>query len=586
MLRRLIWISTAGVVMMWATVTQAADRPPGAQLLPDDTLLYVRIPDVPEFRERFAETAMGRIGRDPQMQPLVGRFYDSLNELYQRIEERIGLPLDKLLSIPQGEVWFAVVAPETGSPQVALLVDAGDRIADARQVIDHLGQQVVAANGTKEEETVGDVRLQVLRGANRRNGAVIFEKDSAVVVSSDPLLSKQLLSVWMGTESPPTLANNSRYQTVLRYCRGTAGAPVHIEFYANPIDLLSRARRGDLSVQATLALMSGLGLDGLHAIGASASLATDEYDSVLHAHALLASPRAGILKMITLKPGDMTPEDWVPPDVQAYRTLHWDFAKTYAELQHLFDVFRGENAWQTQVVDRFAQQTGLDLQRDIVDALEGRVTHANWMEPPARINSQSTLIGIKLNDAPQTRQTLEKLLERFPGRFEEVPFANTTYWKGQPRNIPGRNAETMRRPQPCLLILGDYLLFADSPKLLEEAIVTKSDASKSLANELDYKLIANKIERLAGATRPGMVVFQRPEESLRNLYEMASSEQTRSRVRQNAESNPLFGLLNNTLGDDPLPPFAVLAQYLAPGGAMVTNDANGVHYMTFTLKRD
>jgi hypothetical protein len=43
--------------------------------------------------------------------------------------------------------------------------------------------------------------------------------------------------------------------------------------------------------------------------------------------------------------------------------------------------------------------------------------------------------------------------------------------------------------------------------------------------------------------------------------------------------------LNQALSQNPLPPFAVLAEYMAPAGGMIVNDETGIHYMTFTLKR-
>ena len=91
-----------------------AERPVAYDLLPDSTLAMIRIANVPELRERFRETAMGRIGGDEKVKPLVSSLYGSLVEAYQRIEERVGVPLDTLLSIPQGEVCVAIVAPEGG----------------------------------------------------------------------------------------------------------------------------------------------------------------------------------------------------------------------------------------------------------------------------------------------------------------------------------------------------------------------------------------------------------------------------------------------------------------------------------------
>jgi hypothetical protein len=103
---------------------------------------------------------------------------------------------------------------------------------------------------------------------------------------------------------------------------------------------------------------------------------------------------------------------------------------------------------------------------------------------------------------------------------------------------------------------------------------------------LDFKLIANKIQRQQGETKAGMISFNRPEEGFRALYELATASSTQSRLAAASENNGVFRALNGALNNNPLPPFAVLARYLAPGGALVTDDETGIHYTAFTLRRD
>ena len=83
-----------------------------------------------------------------------------------------------------------------------------------------------------------------------------------------------------------------------------------------------------------------------------------------------------------------------------------------------------------------------------------------------------------------------------------------------------------------------------------------------------------------------MIEFNRPEEGFRLLYELATSRETQSRLESQATDNELFRALNSALTNNPLPPFAVLAQYLAPGGALITDDETGIHYTAFGLRRD
>jgi hypothetical protein len=82
-----------------------------------------------------------------------------------------------------------------------------------------------------------------------------------------------------------------------------------------------------------------------------------------------------------------------------------------------------------------------------------------------------------------------------------------------------------------------------------------------------------------------MVQFSRPEEGLRFWYDLATSENTKQRLAGGAENNRYLRSLDQALKDNPLPPFAVLAKYMAPGGGMMVNDETGIHYSTFTLRR-
>jgi hypothetical protein len=129
-------------------------------------------------------------------------------------------------------------------------------------------------------------------------------------------------------------------------------------------------------------------------------------------------------------------------------------------------------------------------------------------------------------------------------------------------------------------------MLCDSSTALHQCIVTSNDAKTSLANELDYKLIAAKIKRQVGGDAAGMVVFSRPEQGMRFLYDMAQGEDARRFLDRRSEDNPFVRDIDEALKDNPLPPFSVLAKYLAPSGGMVTADETGFHYMTFSLKRN
>lgn len=577
----------AGVVIL-AVGAESAERPAASHLLPDNTLAYVRIESAAALRDRFWQTAIGRISSDPQMKPLLGQLYTSLATAYQRIEQRIGLPLDKLLSILQGEVCVAVVPPEQGQPQVVALLEVGERLPDARVLVQRLEEQLIGRGVARNREQVGGTEVTIFQppGARAQRFSV-FEKDAVFVVSSDADLAKQLLAVWNGGANVRTLADNRRFTSIMNRCQRAGGERPHAVWYVDPIELLRRAGRGRLSTEAGLLILESLGLDGLEGFGGSLTMATAEFDMLLDAHLLLKSPKQGVLKMIAMESGDTTPEPWVPHDVARYMTMHWNVQQTYAELSRLYDTIRGESAWENSVLRPISDQLGLDLPRDVVDAAQGRVTLLTWMESPARVNSAARLLAFKLQDAAATRQVLDRTVSRFPDRFSPESLSGVSYYRavaGQPSR--GSDEQTVRRPQPCIGILGEYLAVSDSVALLRQAIMAQADASQSLAEQLDFQLIASKISRQVPGGQAGLVSFSRPEEGLRVLYELANAPQTRTRIREGAANNRALRALNDALNQHPLPPFAVLSQYLAPAGGMLTSDETGLHYTSFTLRRE
>ena len=121
----------------------------------------------------------------------------------------------------------------------------------------------------------------------------------------------------------------------------------------------------------------------------------------------------------------------------------------------------------------------------------------------------------KIEQAPLTRETFtgkNYYQVRIP-QMEELP-------------------PDQRPPLPCFGVLDDCLLVSNSTKLYQQAVTTLAEDSKTLADELDFKLIASKIRRPSGGMAPAMISFNRPEEGMRWLYEIATSQSTRDQIRQ------------------------------------------------------
>ncbi len=607
-----------------------AERPSAPDLLPKETLVYLRIRDTQELVKSFDETALGQISREDKIRPLIADLYGSAAEAFTQVEDEVGVSLDKILEIPQGEIVVALVAQRTGPPRFVALIDVGDKLASAEKLIES-GEKALAQSGAVRTTEQYDETELIMHAANEDEPLVHFIKESTIVITNSADVSKQILDVWNGKMEEPTetvakgddeevevafepLIKNQQFVAIMRRCRGTKEDPAQFTFFVDPISLYRVSSRGNAGAQVGLAVLPVLGLDGFEALGGSVTFAADDFDMITHLHVKLSEPRTGVIEMLALKAEDSTPERWVPADAGSYTTIHWDADKTYSTLGELYDSFRGEDRLAADVKENISEEIGIDFETEVIENFGGRLTYITWYERPARIGSEAAMIGVRLKDAKAFRPTLEKLTDKFGDNLEKKSFGGVTYWEMKRADLPPAPAEdagdagdvsdeeaaqrrraarrrqrqeTFRtlRPSPCFAVLDDYLIAADRTSFLKKVILTNGDSSQSLAKELDFKLIAGKIRRQVGGAKPGMITFSRPEEGFKVLYEMATGADTRQRLSGAAEDNEFFGALNGALERNELPPFSVLAQYLAPAGGMLVSDETGLHYTGFVLKR-
>lgn len=551
----------------------------------------VRIGDVPQMVQRLRETALFRMLQDPQMKPLVGQLYRSLLDAFARVQDQLGLSLQQLAAIPQGEVCLAIVWPEAQEPALMVVLDTKDQVAEARKLVSLLEEGARRQGGARGSERFGAWEIAVFTGIGRGT-ILLVERDGTFVLSTSRPHLESVLAAWDGAGLEKRLADDSRYTTLMARCRGTGDEPPHLSWYADPLGIFRRAASQSLAGATALALLPVLGLDGLLGVGGTVTFASGEFDQIQHVHLLMESPRYGVLDAIALRSGDSTPEAWGPADCISYSTIHWDLAYTLQVASRLYNGIMGEGALEQEIQQRISNRLGVDFQRELLPLWAGRATFVQWVEPPVRLNSVTTIVGLHLKDPQAMQPVLERIVARFPERMEKQLYGTVTYWSVkdgplQPRRIAGEPPDPaeLRQPQPCIGIVGDCLILTDSLKAFQEVVTCHANPDRGLGSSLEFKLILSKISRQPGGTNPAAIQFQRPEEGMRFWYDLVQAESTRQRLNRLGQRQPLWGALDQALKDHPLPPFSVLAQYLAPGGGMLVSDETGLHYLSFTLKR-
>lgn len=580
-----------------------AERAASSLLLPKETLAYIRLAHVPEFAARFRETGFGRMLNDPQMKPLVDHLYGQAVTEVDQFKDKIGLSLTELLQIPQGEIALAIVPVGEHQPAIVLVVDTAHNTANAKKFLDTLETQLKIAN-RREDQIEGQTVIVFTDKGEDRPGIGLFERDGTYVLVSNVAIAGELIKNWKGREKD-SLNDNPRYAAVMSVCRAKDSEPQFV-WYAEPIELVKAYTAGNFSAQLALATLPALGLDGLKAVGGSMALGVGEFDFIGHAHLLLDNPRAGVIEVLQLAEGDLKPQPWVPGNASSYMTLYWDFLASYNQLEKLIDSFQTPGFVADNVKKNISDKLEVDVVSELLPLLAGRVSLVSRMpnrnqglavsgeigEGNAQVNFQigrgpDQLVAIEVKDLKKAQALLDRVLAKpeFGDKIVKKSWAGHDYYTGKPRErLDAEGNPRQPNAEPCFALAHDCILLSDQLALMQSVLGSREEKD-SLAAALDFKLMSSKILRHSGDGRVGMISFNRPDEGMRYMWDVAVQEQTKGRLAKAAENNKFFSSLDSALKEHPLPPFSAVEKYFSPTGAILTNEESGFHYLTFTLKR-
>jgi hypothetical protein len=595
------------------------------KLFPEETLIFVRAANAHELGEKMQQTSMGRMLNDPQMKPFVEHLYGKASDLYaQHAEGKLGISWDDLKKLPKGEVAFAVIGREHRRPALALLIDQGDEVSVADKLVDRALDAAEKAGGEFSTEKIDEVTITVVRDPNHQGRMFgVFERDNTIVVATDPNVLKNVLWHWdhPGETTPSaasdkpadtaataksdakpegdgkdksqkkeeeflpsrTLAENSRFATIVKECRRKQDPPPHLLFYADPIGLAKNVGRDNGGLQMVLAMLPMLGLDGLSGVGGAATYSTNEYDGLAQFHVLLENPRAGILQLPAFETGDTTPQEFVPRDLESYATWHLNLRTTYDRVIALVTRFGAKDAAENFIKQKINDKLGIDVLTQVVDNLKGRYTWITGFDKPATLRGQQHVLAAELKDEKAVADALKTVIGRFPELFAEKRFGNVTYYAITPRGIKDK-PEDEQPFHPFVCVTDGYLFVGMSTQIFERCIAALEGTGDRLADSDDFKRASAVLGRETAGKTPVMFSTHRYEESIRQWYELLTSPKTREQLNENKAKNPVLAALAETLEQNQLPPFDVLAPYFAPGGGILYDTDNGYHGISFTLR--
>lgn len=589
----------------------AAQAAPGApRLMPERTLVFARIEDVTALRETLAASSLGQMLDNPQLRPFAGDLFKMLQEFFEQVSGDLGVTLDEVLEIPQGQFAFALVAEqdesevaEAGrdeSPEairrrieqrqreqarwgVLLIVETGQRSEALFRILEQVERRVARGGAVERVESLPTAKVRRwVDPSSGRSRLEYFHREETTIIGFGHRVASEALERWDNKAAGKSLAESAEFAAVMNRCIGAAETQPQVTAFVDPYRLVKRIVQGggvpamlgwQIAEQLEVSKIRGMGLSTFHG--------GEVFSDVVHAHILVDPPRDGIFSVLRPTAGDPNPPRWVPDDVTSYTSLGWRAEATYDGLGRILDKFQGEGTLARTIEQSYQRRLGGDFRQEIIEMIDDRVVFARWLQPPVRVNSSVSITGLQLKDPAAAAVTLEKVSGVVAREVSQEMLGTTRIYLGpEPGNFP----DGLRRPRPCAAIVGQWLLISDSREFVERAIRADGGALPQLATVPDYLLVASELGAELGGEKPFLLSFTRASEILRQVYELAKSDQTADFLRQRGQQSRAAGSLAELLGRSQLPPFEEFKKYFAPTGTFAYDEPNGIHVGQFTLQ--
>jgi hypothetical protein len=465
------------------------------------------------------------------------------------------------------------------------VVDAGDNIKTLMGLIEKLETRLTEQGYVRRTSEVDDTTLvRLLPPRAGRPEIEYFERENTAVFGIGHQTAEKALEQWLDRTEENSLADRNDFTSVMSRCVGAEDTRPQLTFFLDPYHFVERMVKRGGAAAFVWPILEELGIGKIRGLGGSAFRGGDVFDDITHFHILIDPPRDGFFGVLRPEDGDSTPPDWVPSDVTSYTSIYWDFETTYENFGKVLEKFQGADPLKRFVEDPMQNAIGVSIRDEVIAKLSGRYVTCRWIEPPITLNSAAQLHAFAVTDAVAANDVIAKIRQRRPEDMKaETIHGKVVYFgRGGQQGLP----EGFRKPEPCLMVLGNWVMFSDSRKLMERVIRAEGDALPRLVTVPEYELVSSELGGKLDGEKPFLVSFLRSSEYIRQVYELAKSPDTRRFLKGASENNPVAGKIVAMLERNELPPFEEFEKYFAPSGTFAYDEPSGMHMGSFTLRAD
>ncbi len=550
----LIWLLFADFwpASLSATLSERAFE----EMLPENTLFYLTVPNVTELADKFKTSNGYKILREIDLIELMSRAPE-----FQRVKEFYVTFLQPLEDILGRRVAFAVkdVAPG-GMPALIFLADVGDKEEKLRKYFTDTIQPILSqAKVPVVSFQQGEYEVKQFSLSRPVPLEVCYTMADGVFVAT---LGRGTIEELLGQpRREKSLAGNGVFQEARR----RVGEKSDVLAYLNVprvLEMVMGAAPAELS-----AVVRVLGLSSIKAAAFGAEVRASGLKQTVF---LYTGPeREGLLRLFG--EGGRTPKvvEYLPEDTTYFFSVPLgEFAQLWDEvLAALGSIVRdaaGDREWRQmeEGLKRAERRIGLRIREDILAPFAGEIGVA--AKVPEALGFPAVYVLIEVKNAQGAEGLLKKVagvLEKSGVRVvmtaEEHKGVTVTSFSILPPGT-GKGSVLIAWLRPASAVVGDFLVIGLNSTLVKK-IVDVHEGGPSLKDDPDFKRV---VANLSGGG--GMIAYANMKEVYDYLY------------------SSFAGMAAVQLGPDLTAKLGRLGKYFGSAASRISSDEKGITYEAFS----
>ena len=543
----------AGLALAPAATALAQTEP--AAVAPDDTVLFVCVPDASALVAKFKETAWYGLYKEPAMQPCIGPAQKKITEAMEKgLADTWGkLGVDKPAEIPwpTGRITLvmrlAVVTRQVRDitqnvigndhaammrdvkslePQVVMLADMGEHLDAARTLTKKiLDASVEKGDIRRQQETIRGVDFDAITPivkkapdadakekaapAKPQNPGYLGFKDNTAIFGTDLALLKDVLARLTGPAGDlATLASDPGYQAVRKALGDSTQAMCYVNIRA--ILKATKETQDANDREQTLKMMTVFGVDNIDGAGLGVELAPNKsLDARVRVQLAVRGEKKGLVALLTPPSKPLRTDSLASAKgLAGVMVANYDIGKLINGILALVKEQTGTDVMAMMeaglaMADRGGDDNKpqLNLKKDIIDRLAGPLSLVVQMTKPYTADSQQVVFSLGLNDAKAFEQTFARLHEMLTGgdKKQRRDLLNTKIYllPGAGAALAGLGGEGNGEAAGGVAFVANNLV-AGPIKSIEQAIrdSAKAGGGEDLSAEPEIKMFRHAVAML------------------------------------------------------------------------------------------